>query len=184
MGTVALGRPATPERPRLPPPSETPPSETPLSETPLADPSRLPIEMTAAGGIELDLERQRGTARTDVVIRRGDVTVCCDEARADYRGGRIVRLACHGRVVIRRADGTRAVADEAEYVAAQDALTLKGRVRLEAREATVSGTRLVYDIRRDRLNVVGEKSRFAFTPAPSTVRPPVRPCPAPRGVGG
>lgn len=152
------------------------------------DSGPLPVEMTAAGGIELDLERQVGTARTDVVIRRGDVTVCCDEARAGYRGGRIVRLACRGRVVIRRADGTRAAADEAVYVAARDALTLSGHVWLDTGDATLSGTRLVYDIRRDRLNMVGTKSRFVFMPGPATGpaagRRPSRPCPGPRRAGG
>ena len=173
VGAVVVGFSAGPGRPLGVP-----------SDPVRVDASAVSVEMTAAGGIELDLERQIGKARTDVIVRRGDVTVCCDEARADYRGGRIVRLACRGRVVIRRADGIRATADEAVYVASRDALTLSGRVWLDTKDATLSGTRLVYDIRRDRLHVVGAKSRFAWTPGLSTARRSVRPCPKPRGFGG
>ena len=57
-----------------------------------------PVEMTAVGGLSIDLKRQVGVAKGDVVIRRDDVLVCCDEAEAKYAANKIERVTCKGRV--------------------------------------------------------------------------------------
>lgn len=137
--------------------------------------SEEPVELSAQGGISIDLERNVGIAKGDVVIRRRDVTVCCDEAEAHYEGGNIQEVTCRGRVVIVRPDGTRAAAETAIYRAGEDTVTLTGRARVYAKEAQLSGRRIVYDIGRDRLEVAGKRSRFAFKPA--TAVPNLRKCP-------
>jgi lipopolysaccharide transport protein LptA len=150
-------------------------------------PDARPVELTAAGGLSLDLKRHVGFARGEVVIRRDDVTVCCDEAEARYGQGRIERVACKGRVVIVRPDGTRARADRAVFVAAQDSITLEGRAVVWAEDAKLSGEQIVYDIGADRVEVLGGESRLRYQPnklddAPSArVCPPLRAEGAPRG---
>jgi lipopolysaccharide transport protein LptA len=124
-----------------------------------------PVEMQARGGLSVDLKGQIGRARGDVVIRRADVTVCCDEAVAHYSGDRIERVECRGRVVILRPDGTRARADLAVFEASKDLVTLSGAARLRSAEADLAGETIVYDIARDVLDVKGDKSRFVFGPS-------------------
>ena len=123
-----------------------------------------PVEMTAQGGLEVDLKKHIGIARKDVMIRRDDVLVCCDEAEARYRGDRIERVECRGRVVIVRPDGTRARADFAVFDAQADRITLTGSARVQAPEADLAGETIIYDIAGDRLDVRGKKSSFRFTP--------------------
>src|SRR5262245_28416250 len=79
-----------------------------------------PVELSSKGGISIDLTRNVGIARQDVVIKRKDVTVCCDEAEAVYSGGQIEQVTCRGRVVIVRPDGSRASAGLAVYRAVDD----------------------------------------------------------------
>lgn len=134
-----------------------------------------PVELSAEGGISIDLENDTGVARKNVVIRRRDVTVCCDEAKARYRGGRIQVVTCRGHVVIVRPDGTKAAAETAIYQADGDSVTLIGDARVYAKDAQLSGARIVYDIARDRLEVAGKRSRFAFKPAKAV--PNLRKCP-------
>lgn len=137
-----------------------------------------PVEMSAAGGLSVDLKRQVGIAKKDVYIRRDDIEVCCDEAEAHYAGNRIERVECRGRVVIVRPDGTRATADEAVFVAVADRVTLRGRAEVRAKDAHLTGERIVYDIGEDRLEVEGTKSRFRFEPGKAAAPPPpTRACP-------
>ncbi len=135
-----------------------------------------PVELSAKGGISIDLNRNVGIAHHDVVIRRKDVTVCCDEAEASYSGGHIERITCRGRVVIVRPDGTQATAGVAVYEAAGDTVTLTGQPRVFAKDAHLSGEKIVYDIGKDRLEVAGKKSKFSF--APTAKVPALRKCPA------
>ena len=137
-----------------------------------------PVQMRARDGLEIDLDAKVGRARGDVVIERDDVVVCCDEAEAKYSDKRIDRVTCRGNVVIVRPDGTKARADVAIFVAEADNVTLFGKARVFAPEATLSGERIVYDIARDRLVVEGKKSRFDFEPK-GTKPPKLRVCPPP-----
>ncbi len=136
-----------------------------------------PVEMTSKGGLEIDLNKNIGIAKKDVVIRREDVTVCCDEAEARYAKGQVERVTCKGRVVIVRPNGTRAVADLAVFVASKDNIVLTGDARVFAKDARLSGERIVYDIGRDRLVVQGDQSRFKFSPGKSSKLPKMRACP-------
>lgn len=144
---------------------------------PKSVPKDAPIEMTAKGGLRIDLKNNIGRAKTDVVITRGDVTVCCDEAEAVYSDDRIEKVTCKGRVVIVRPDRTRATADHAVFVAAEDNVTLTGRARVVTSEAQLTGKRIIYDIKRDRLEVEGTGSRFIFNPKKPPRRTPTRACP-------
>ena len=113
-----------------------------------------------------------------MVIRRGEVFVCCDEAEASYTGQRVEEVTCRGRVVIVRPDGTRATADLAVFRADADRVTLKGGARVAAKEADLFGETIIYDIAKDRLRVHGSNSRFEFKPVE---RPPLgRACPPPK----
>lgn len=136
--------------------------------------------MTASGGLTVDLERQLGIARGDVVIRRDDVIVCCDEAEARYSEGSLERVTCRGRVVIVRPGGTRAAATEAVFIAREDTVTLTGGARVVTEAAELEGERIVYDIAKDKLTVEGKSSRFRYAPRPGgkTATPPDgRACP-------
>lgn len=136
-----------------------------------------PVEMSAAGGLSVDLKRHIGIAKKDVVIRRDDVTVCCDEAEAVYSGNQIEKVTCKGRVVIVRPDGTQATADLAVFLAAQDQVTLSGNAEVVTPEAKLSGEKIIYDIGKDQLEVAGKKSRFQYGPKKGAATPPVRACP-------
>lgn len=135
-----------------------------------------PVEMQSSGGLEVDLKRNVGVAKGDVVIRRDDVTVCCDEAEAHYRGNTIERVECRGRVVVVRADGTKAVADVAVFDARKEQVSLSGRARVRSESADVEGQLIVYDIRQDQLSVKGKDSRFRFRPPAAPLELP-RSCP-------
>ena len=158
-------------------PGQTPPSR---ARTDRVSGNGEPVEMTAKGGLEIDLERRVGVAQGDVTIRRRDVVVCCDRAEARYFGNRVQRVECRGRVVIVRPDGTRARADVAVFDASKDRITLTGRAKVRADQADLEGDVIVYDIAADRLDVRGnfERSRLRFLPNDA---PPLRlgrKCPA------
>ncbi|MBK6686774.1 MAG: hypothetical protein IPG45_20075 [Deltaproteobacteria bacterium] len=137
-----------------------------------------PVEMSAAGGLSVDLKRHIGIAKKDVVIRRDDVTVCCDEAEAVYSGNQIEKVTCRGRVVIVRPDGTQATADLAVFLASQDQVTLSGNAQVVTPEAKLTGEKIIYDIGKDQLEVAGKKSKFQYgPPKKGAANPPVRPCP-------
>lgn len=150
----------------------------------LAVPPRLaddrPVQMRSKGGLEIDLEKKVGRASGDVVIEREDVVVCCDEAEAKYSGERIERVTCRGDVVIVRPDGTKARADVAVFVAERDAVTLFGKAKVYAPDATLAGERIVYDIARDKLTVEGKASKFSFAPK-GAPKPRLRACPPEEG---
>jgi lipopolysaccharide transport protein LptA len=124
-----------------------------------------PVEMSARGGLEVDLKAHRGKAKGEVVIRRGDVTVCCDEAEAEFEGDRIQRVECKGRVVIVRGDGTRARADLAVFDARADRVTLSGAAKLSSKEAALESESIVYDLKTDQLSAAGKQSRFRLDPS-------------------
>jgi lipopolysaccharide transport protein LptA len=135
----------------------------------------IPMTMTSTGGLDVDLNRNVGIARGDVVIRRSDVLVCCDRAEAHYKGDQIEQVTCRGDVVIIRPDGTQAFSDVAVFRAVEDRLTLIGRAQVIGQETHLAGDRIVYDIGKDRLVSEGKKSRFDFrTPKGSKTH---RPCP-------
>lgn len=136
-----------------------------------------PVEMTAKGGLQVDLEAKIGVAQGDVTIRRSDVLVCCDRAEAHYSGDRVERVECRGRVAIVRPDGTRAKADVAVFDATADRLTLTGRAKLRSAEADLEGAEIIYDIAADKLDVRGGESRFRFQPANLQPLAFDRPCP-------
>lgn len=147
---------------------------------PVVDARSGPVRMTAKGGIEVDLEKRIGIARTDVVIARDDVTVCCDVARAEYAADQIRKVTCRGRVVVVRADGTKASADLAVFEAVKNAVTLEGKAKVWTADARLSGRRIVYDIGADKLSVVGGQSRFDFDPKGRTPPSELRACPTPK----
>ena len=126
--------------------------------------SGMPVEMTAKGGLRVDLEKKLGFAKNDVVIRRADVTVCCDEAVASYSRDQIEKVECKGRVVIVRPDGTTARADRAVFIANKDQLSLTGAATLESETTKLTGDEIIYDIAKDKLFVKGKNSRFRFIP--------------------
>jgi lipopolysaccharide transport protein LptA len=143
----------------------------------------VPIEMTAKGGLSVNLKTQIGLARGDVIVRRDDVTLCCDRAEARFDGDQIRRVECSGRVVIRRADGTIARADLAVFEADADRLVLTGDARVRSTLASLDGERIVYDVARDELTVEGGRSRVRYTPQQKGARAePERACPLPKGA--
>ncbi|MFO0725183.1 MAG: LptA/OstA family protein [Myxococcota bacterium] len=137
-----------------------------------------PVEMTAKGGLSVNLKAQTGHAKGDVVIRRDDVTVCCDEADATFADNKIQRVECRGRVVIVRPDGTWARADLAVFEAKSDQVTLTGGARVKSPEGTLEGEKIIYQISTDQLEVAGKQSRFHFVPKSSPGEPERR-CPPP-----
>jgi lipopolysaccharide transport protein LptA len=160
------------------------PAEKPAEKDRLQANTR-PVEMTARGGLHVDLKRQTGTAKGDVLIRRDDVLVCCDEADAKYSGNRLERVTCRGRVVIVRPNGARATANLAVFVAKEDRLTLSGMARVLTEDGDLTGDRIIYDIGQDRLHVDGGRSRFKWAPGPgpkADAEAPSRPCPPPGGA--
>ncbi len=138
-----------------------------------------PVVMSAKGGIQVDLKRRVGVATDDVVISRDDVTVCCDRAEAVYDKDKIRKVTCTGRVVIVRPDGTKASAHEALFEAVANRVTLRGGAKVWSKDAHLVGTRIVYDIAKDTLKVVGGPSQFTFDPKgkkpPKTLRACARP---------
>lgn len=120
--------------------------------------------MTARGGLHVDLKAQTGKAKGDVVIRREDITVCCDEADARFSGDRVERVECRGNVVIVRPDGTKARADVAVFDAKADTVTLSGAARLISSDADLAGEAIIYDIAADKLEVKGKDSKLRFAP--------------------
>lgn len=142
-----------------------------------------PVEMTSKGGLSVDLKQKIGVAKGDVLIKRDDVLVCCDEAEARYLKNKIERVTCRGRVVIVRPDGTRATAGVAVFVASEDRVTLSGAAHVVTEAADLQGEKIIYDIKNDRLEVEGQKSRFVYAPVPKASDPkeqPSRPCPPTR----
>lgn len=137
-----------------------------------------PVEMTAKGGLSVNLKAQTGHAKGDVIIRRDDVVVCCDEADANFAGNKVQRVECRGRVVIVRPDGTWARADLAVFEAATDKITLSGGAIVRSAEGALDGEHIVYEISTDKLVVEGKKSSFRFNPQGSPGQPE-RKCPPP-----
>jgi lipopolysaccharide transport protein LptA len=142
-------------------------------------PDNRPVEMTSSGGLSIDLKQKIGIAKGDVLIKRDDVLVCCDEAEAKYQANKIERVTCKGRVVIVRPDGTRATAGIAVFIASEDKVTLTGAAHVITEAADLQGEKIIYDIKNDRLEVEGQKSKFKYSPGQkiSTPEPPQRPCP-------
>lgn len=145
-------------------------------------PDTRPVEMTSRGGLSIDLKQKIGVAKVDVLIKRDDVLVCCDEAEARYLANKIERVTCKGRVVIVRPDGTRATAGIAVFIASEDKVTLTGDAHVVSELADLQGEKIVYDIKNDRLEVEGQKSRFKYTPNVTAPDPKAdlkaqRPCP-------
>src|SRR5688572_17699164 len=121
-------------------------------------PDSRPVEMTAKGGLSIDLKQKIGIAKRDVVIKRDDVLVCCDEAEARYQSNKIERVTCKGRVVIVRPDGTHATAGLAVFIASEDKITLTGSAHVKTEAADLEGEKIIYDIKNDRLEVEGKHS--------------------------
>jgi len=136
-----------------------------------------PIEMTAKGGLRIDLEKRIGYAEREVVIRRADVTVCCDRATAYYEKDQIKSVECTGRVVIVRPDGTVARADRALFEAKKDRVKLSGTAKLRSEDTELQGDEIVYDIAKDKLKVKGSKSTFRFVPKDLPAMKLERQCP-------
>lgn len=136
-----------------------------------------PVEMSARGGLKIDLKGQTGKAKGDVLIKRDDILVCCDEADAQFDGDQIQRVECRGRVVIVRPDGTRARADVAVFDARADQVTLSGAAKLRSNETDLEGESIIYDVARDQLEVTGQKSKFRFSPGPKKPLELERACP-------
>lgn len=140
-----------------------------------------PVEMTSTGGLSIDLKKQTGFAKGDVIIKRDDILVCCDAAEAKYSGNQIERVTCRGRVVIVRPDGTRATADVAVYTAVEDRVTLTGGAHVVTQDTDLKGDKIVYDIARDHVEVEGGKgarSQFKFRQAEAKMGGVLdRPCP-------
>ena len=123
-----------------------------------------PVEITADGGLVVDLRRGLGRARGNVVIRRPDLVVCCREAEASYASGRVTSFSCRGDVIINLQHGGRITAAQAEFRATAERLTLSGDVVVDRAEGRLSGPKLEYDIREDRLQMSGPGSALRLTP--------------------
>lgn len=137
-----------------------------------------PIEMQADGGLTVDVKNRRGRAEGNVVIRGSGLTVCCDRAEAVYGAGRLTSVSCQGRVVIRRGDGVRVTASQADFQAVQNRLVLTGGASVWRPDGRLVGARIEYDLTTDRLVVTGPGSTFRFDPS-LRIPPLDRPCPAP-----
>ncbi len=144
-----------------------------------------PVEMTSSGGLSIDLKRQIGIARGDVLIRRDDVLVCCDEAEAKYSENKIERVTCKGRVVIVRPDGTRRDRRRRGVHGERRRGDAAGDAHVVTDTADLTGERIIYDIAKDKLEVEGGKSRFKFNPRqqyrPKPSRAACGPSPKPAG---
>ncbi|MEL7369018.1 MAG: LptA/OstA family protein [Myxococcota bacterium] len=142
---------------------------------------RTPVEISAKGGMSVDLEKGLGRAEGDVVIRRRDLVVCCDRAEAVYAKGQIRAVACRGNVVIRRTDGTRIVAEQVNFQPGRKRLALSGRVKVWRSDGQLTGDRMTYALDTGRLEVRGARSTLKLTPDGDP--PPAAPkCPRPQGM--
>jgi lipopolysaccharide transport protein LptA len=143
-------------------------------------PDSRPVEIESSSGFSMDMKNHTGFAKGDVVIKREDVLVCCDEADAKFASdSSIERVTCRGRVVIVKPDGTRATAHLAVFVASEDKVTLTGDAHVHREDTDLTGEQIIYDIGHDHLEVGGSRSRFQRvkpgTPAPKEASS--RPCP-------
>ena len=147
----------------------------------IADGRPIPVEMTADEGLVVDLAKGTGLARGNVVLRRGDLVVCCDRAEARYGKAGIDRIACRGRVIVRHGEQTLISAQTIEFQVASNRLLLRGQVDVWRKEGRLRGNKMVFDIDSERLEVSGAQSRLIWAP---TVLPPARrSCPKPGGGG-
>jgi lipopolysaccharide transport protein LptA len=160
-------------------PAAKPPSKPAQNDR--VQPDSRPVEIESSNGFSMDMKNHTGFAKGDVVIRRDDVLVCCDEADAKFAssGSAIERVICRGRVVILKPDGTRATAHLAIFVASEDMVTLTGDAHVRREDTDLTGEQIIYDIGHDHLEVGGSRSRFQRfkpgTPAPNEAAS--RPCP-------
>ena len=138
-----------------------------------------PIEMTADGRMTVDLARRVGRAEGGVVIRRRDLVVCCDEAKAKYGRDAIEAVSCQGRVVIRGVDRTVITARSVEFRVDVNRLTLKDDVIVWRPDGRLSGPHVEYDLSTKRLEVKGPGSAFRYTPGSPSALPATRSCPKP-----
>ncbi len=127
----------------------------------------------------LDLAGGRGSAHGNVVIRSGDFVLCCDRLEAKYADGSIEELLCKGRVVIRKRDGTQVTASQVDFRASERRLTFQGNVVVWQKGGMLAGPRMIFDLRTERLEVTGARSRLSWSPGTSAPPPAGRPCPRP-----
>ncbi len=141
--------------------------------------AQAPIEMTADGNLTIDMVKRIGRARGNVIIRRRDFVVCCDEAEARYGAKTIEKVSCRGNVVIHTVGPTRITAGWAEFRVAADRLVLRGGVVVWRPRGRLTGRRIEYDLSAERLDVSGPGSSLVFSPDGGALPAAARSCPQP-----
>ncbi len=112
----------------------------------------------------------RALLRGSVVIRRGDLLVCCEsfEGLADADWG-WERFVCTENVVAQRGDETM-WADKAEFILETSDLILTGRPLLQRGKSTLEGSRIIVDTERDRARVIHPRGRIHSAERPVKAR--------------
>jgi len=115
----------------------------------------------------------RAVLRSNVVIRRGDLLVCCEnfEGLADAEWG-WQRFVCTEKVVAQRSDETM-WADKAEFILETSDLILTGKPLLQNGKSFLEGTRIIVDTERDRARVIKPRGRIYSAKESVKSRPPV-----------
>lgn len=112
-----------------------------------------------ADHLEVSRKDHRAIYTGNVVATTTDLTVTSDRMEFDFDGKMEVveRMVAIGNVHISRADGTRAVAEQATYYVPQEQVVLEGKAKAWRRENMVSGTRITLFLTEDRELVEGNE---------------------------
>ena len=159
------------------------PSAPPSPLDPLRE--EAPVEFVC-DAMQLFSKPNRAVCTHNVVVRRGDILLCCDrfEGLLDERGV-WQRLTCSDRVRAQRGDELM-WADRAVFEVASARMTLTGDPRVHRGRSVLRGERIVVDTRNDRARI--EQPRGRVEPAanaPAPIPPPAlegelpRRCPVP-----
>lgn len=116
-----------------------------------------------------------GTMRLigNVIIKQGSLDVRADLAVVTTRDGEIHRVVLTGSPVLMRqlddaGDPTDARAAKVEYRLTDERITLTGQAHIEQPRGSISGERIVYDMRNGRMDGGSEGSRVQLRLLPAS----------------
>ncbi|MEE8408054.1 MAG: LptA/OstA family protein [Myxococcota bacterium] len=110
--------------------------------------------------MQIKTKPNRTVCRDDVVVRRGNLLVCCNvfEGYATNDWG-WERFVCIDEVRAQRGDETM-WADKAAFDVETSALVLTGRPRLHRGKSILEGKRIVIDVENDRARIEQPRGRL------------------------
>ncbi len=131
-----------------------------------------PIEFTC-DSMKVSTQPNRSLCRKNVVVRRGDLLLCCDHfvgsAEDDWTW---TNFTCNGNVVAQRADELM-WADTAVFELESSDLILTGHPLLKRARSYVRGTKITLNVESDQARVIKPRGVVysAPSPAPRTSAP-------------